>query len=353
MLYHITKKNQSTAPLELKPVPLSVLSNAEWKEKDLEDVLAKKIDYLIRGDQLMVIFQERQFQEEADILAVDDTGTLYIFELKRWQSDDSNLLQVIRYGQIFGQYKCDDLERQFRGYIGDSTASLREHHARHFEFDDGAALSPSDFNNKQKFIVVTAGVDIKTLEAIRYWQRNSLPISALTYHVYEFGGEFLIEFHSYSPEPDDYAALLANNYVVNTNVTYMKGVYKEMLSENKAASYYDRKNAVDGIKKGDRVFLYHTGVGVCAMGRAIDVPQEADYENAPGQEHFVRLKMEYKADPIVEPQKCVAAWEINKAVSGSYRFRQTTFGITTEMADEIERLLKEKHALNFTDTPSP
>lgn len=171
-----------------------------------------------------------------------------------------------------------------------------------------------------------------------------MPITALTYHVYEFDGHFFIEFHSYSPDPDDYAALLANNVVVNTNITYRKNAYKEMLAQDKAAAYYGRKTAVDGIQKGDRVFLYHTGVGVCAMGRAIDRFREADYGEDAGAEHYVKLDMQFKADPVLEPEKCVSAWEINKAVSGSYRFRQTAFSVTMEMADEIERLLKEKHA---------
>lgn len=343
MLYHINKNDDSNS-LELKPVNLSNLSEAGWKEKDLEDVLAKKIEYVIRSDQLMVIFQERQFQEEADILAIDEDGTLYIFELKRWQGDKSNLLQVIRYGQKFGQFKYQDLERLYQSYINDPSVSLRKSHAVLFDLEEGAILSPSDFNQKQRFIVVTAGVDLDTLEAIRYWQNNGLPIEALTYHVYEFGGEFVIEFHSYSPDPDDYASLLSNNFVVNTNVTYLKSAYQEMLSQEKAAAYYGRKNAVDGIKAGDRVFLYHTGVGVCAMGGAIDHPREADYGEDAGEEHFVRLEMKYKADPVTEKEKCVTASEINRAISGSYRFRQTAFGISSEMADEIESLLKEKHS---------
>jgi hypothetical protein len=348
MLYHITKKQENSDTASFDPVPLSKLAKAGWKEKDLENVLAKRIEYVVRGDQLMVIFQERRFQEEADILAVDEEGTLYIFELKRWAADQSNLLQVIRYGQIFGQYKYEELQELFRKYIHDTHASLREHHARHFEFDAGHALPLSDFNKRQQFVVVTAGVDIQTLEAIRYWRRHNLPISALTYHVYEYQGEFFIEFHSFSPDPDDYAALLTNNFVVNTNVTYRKEAYLDMLSEDKAAAYYSRKTAVDGIKTGDRVFLYHTGVGVCAMGRAKDHAQPKDYGGDPGEEHFVALKMEYKADPVHEPLKCVRASEINKAVSGSYRFRQTAFAITVEMAEEIERLLKEKHTKNST-----
>lgn len=163
MLYSIEKKTAQEEPA-MKPVPLSTLARAGWVEKDLENILAQRIDCVIRGDQLMVISQETRFQEEADILALDDKGTLYIFELKRWQGEQANLLQVIRYGQIFGQYRYTDLEDLFRKYIGEPTASLDEDHAQHFELAE--KLKRDSFNTTQRFVVVTAGVDIETLNHV-------------------------------------------------------------------------------------------------------------------------------------------------------------------------------------------
>ena len=43
------------------------------------------------------------------------------------------------------------------------------------------------------------------------------------------------------------------------------------------AAYYDRKNAVRRISKGSTVFLYHTGVGVIAKGKAPGGVQITDY----------------------------------------------------------------------------
>ena len=63
------------------------LSDAGLKEKDLENIIAKRIDELVRTEQLMVIMQERQRQEEPDIIGVDQQGVIYIFELKRWESE--------------------------------------------------------------------------------------------------------------------------------------------------------------------------------------------------------------------------------------------------------------------------
>ena len=84
----------------------------DLKEQDIENFLKSRLGEIVSEDQLMLIGQERKGQEEADLLALDKDGILYIFELKRWQSDQENILQVMRYGQIFGRYsnpKC--LER--------------------------------------------------------------------------------------------------------------------------------------------------------------------------------------------------------------------------------------------------
>jgi RecB family endonuclease NucS len=103
-------------------------------EKAIEDFFASRPYELLPEDQLMLIGQERQRQEEADLLALDRRGRLYIFELKRWQSNTENLLQVLRYGQIFGRYSYDqlqDLARRHQKLEGE----LRERHREHFELE--------------------------------------------------------------------------------------------------------------------------------------------------------------------------------------------------------------------------
>lgn len=339
MLYSLARGDSGKPAL--RSVALSSLAEAGWQEKDLENVLAQRIEVVLREDRLFVVAQERRWQEEADILALDETGVLHIFELKRSSSDESNLLQVMRYGQIFGQKGYDSLERRFRKYIGDPSVVMADRHQELFELDE--PLAKRAFNHDQRFVVVTAGVDLPTLRGIEYWREKKLPISALTYHVYKVGGEFLLEFHGFSPKSDDYVALLNDNYIVNTNRTYNKNVYRDMLAQEKASAYSGRKTAVDEIKKGDRVFLYHTGVGVIACGRATDRARACDYQGEEDVEHFVKLKLDVKVDPTQEPDKCVAAWEINEAVGMSHRFRQTCFSIDSEMADKIEELLRKKN----------
>lgn len=326
----------------LVPVALSTLKDADWTEKALEDVLARRIQDVLREDQLMVISQERAWKEEADILALDQEGVLFIFELKRVLADDSNLLQVIRYGQIFGQYGYDDLQTVFRRYRPDDRRELAEIHRQHFELEE--SLAKNKFNHDQRFIVVTAGVDMKTLDGIEYWKKKGLPIESITYHVYRHEDAFFLEFTSYAPDAADYSGLVSHDYIVNTNVTYLPEAYKEMLNGNKAAAYRERKSAVDGIQKGDRVFLYHTGVGIVAVGRAISSYQSCSFQGDAGEEHYIPLQMEMKVDPLAEPERCVSPSEINLALKANHRFRLTAFKVNKEMGDAIYALFKERQA---------
>ncbi len=338
MLYRLTKEAEGPA---VQPVVLSSLAAAGWTEKNLEDIMAARIELLLRETQLMVLAQERQWQEEADILALDEDATLYIFEIKRTQSDHSNLLQVIRYGQVFGQYSYENLDNLFRQYSRNPLASLATAHKSYFDLAE--ELCPARFNRKQKFVVVTAGIDLKTLDAIQYWRQNGLPIESITFHVYKHGDEFLLDLTSYSPTPDDYIGLISGDWVVNTCATYEKDAYQEMLTACKAAAYYDRKGAVDRIQKGDRVFLYHTGVGIIAGGRATKGVQVCDRGGNKDAEHYIPVQFDLQADPMKERHRCVFAWEINRALGTSHRFRGTAFSISKELADKAAELLRDKH----------
>jgi hypothetical protein len=54
-------------------------------------------------------------QEFRHCLTVDKSGNLSIFELKAWESFSENLLQILRYGLIYGAAKYAELDTWFKG----------------------------------------------------------------------------------------------------------------------------------------------------------------------------------------------------------------------------------------------
>ena len=133
-------------------------------ERDFQAILFDNIERFLPDEELLTIAQSRNWQEEPDILALDEEGRLFIFELKVWEARSENILQALRYGQKFGQYSYEKLNDLFTKF-NDQGRSLEEVHRRVFGIEP--SLQRERFNNKQVFVIVTNGLDFKTREAVR------------------------------------------------------------------------------------------------------------------------------------------------------------------------------------------
>ena len=292
------------------------LATIEWKEKDLEDYVTKHMQYLISED-LMPIFNERNFQEEPDIIAVDKIGNLYIFELKRWESNKENLLQVFRYGQNekFGRASYEQLNELYhKKYKVDET--LIEAHADWFDLEDSQKLDEYSFNNNQKFIILTNGIDFNTLECIKFWKNNGLDIEAMIYNIYVIGDKYYIEFSTYSP----YGVVPENGehsiYILNTNKRYDESCTEDMINNKKASAYGSRKERINKMKKKDKVYLYEKGVGIVARGIVKTGEVKTGYWGEDEGEKYVELEdfVSFREKPIkpkfkINQQLC---WSISE-----------------------------------------
>ena len=334
MFYQFDLKNPTSSP----HLPIHSAADLGLVEKHIEDFFATHLQDLIPENQLLLIGQERQYQEEADLLALDRHGKLYIFEIKRWQSSTENLLQVLRYGQKFGRYTYAELQDlAFRQQK--LQGSLRERHQLHFELT--APLSESSFNADQVFVLVTNGADRDTLEAIKYWNRKGVRIDNVTYKLYEIDGKPHIYFEVYNPEREVLIEEDHGTFIVNTNATYDSEAWRAMLSAPKAAAYYGRKHAVANIPKGSLVYLYHTGIGIIAKGKAIATFKKADFDGDKDEEFYVPLALEWKLDDPKTWDRAVKAWEINQKLNSGHCFRQTAFAISDDMAATIDTIWQQ------------
>lgn len=342
MLYYLDKSNRRA----LRPLRGTSLAALGWSEKDLENLVAEHIGRFVTESQLFVIAQEARGQAAPDIMALDAKGNLHIFELKRWEGNPEALLQVLRYGQTFGQYDYSELNAIFlrhrrRVGVPEALGDLQDEHCRHFELQN--PLARQDFNRDQHFVVMTNGLDRATRQAIAYWGRKKIDVRPLLYRVYETAGrDLLLEIDPYGPEVDACEDDASDGLVVvNTNSTYMPDAWRDMLRMSKASAFYERKSSLDGIVKGTPIALYHTGVGLIAIGRATSDPRDTSVGDDDGEERFVQCEFEVAVDPEKSPERAVKAWEINEHLQASHRFRQTVYTLPSEAIPFIRKRFAE------------
>lgn len=338
MLYELNSDN----PERSARVAIRSPEHFSIREEHIENFVRSRLSEIVSEEDLMLIGQERKWQEEADLLAIDKAGVLYIFELKRWRSNTENLLQVMRYGQIFGRYPYEDLQALARRQQK-LEGSLREAHQKHFDLRE--PIEESEFNLKQHFVLITNGIDEDTISAVDYWSGMGVKISCSPYRLYEINGNPYIQFDTFNPAGDVVVETNTQHFVVNTNRTWMENAWRDMLGARetgKAAAYYDRKWSICNISENSIVYLYHTGVGVIAKGKATGSFKKATYANDVDEEFYVPLEFEWAVDENDWDRHAIRAWEINSRLNSGHRFRQTVFTVSEEMARAIDELAEEK-----------
>lgn len=294
---------------------------------------------------MFTIFTERKFQEEPDIIALDKNGDLYIFELKRWSSNQENLLQVLRYGQKFGQYNYNRLSELYRKkYYNDDKnydiLQLKKDHSEYFNIDKKEEIREIDFNRKQHFILLVNGVDINTINAISYWKSNGLNIDSIIYFVYNIDGSYYIEFSPFSQMNSIYV-YDEHNYIINTNEKHDKNSTDDMIKNNKVSCYYPgwREN-IEYINKGDNIFLYKNGHGIVAYGIANGKLEKKAYDGFEDYEYYMKLNnfIDISDNPI-------SASKIKEIVGKNYVFMKTMFSINDDEKDNLLVELKSKKVI--------
>lgn len=336
MLYELNKSFNG-----YKKVKKTTLHDIGCTEKQLENLVSANIRDFIYTNDLFTIFTERQFQEEPDIIALDKNGDMYIFELKRWSSSQENLLQVLRYGQKFGQYNYDKLSELYRKkYYSDDNnynfLQLKIDHSEYFNIDKEHELREIDFNKKQNFILLVNGLDVDTINAIIYWKNNGIRIEAIIYFVYDIDNRYYIEFSPYSKYKEIYI-YDEHNYIINTNDRHDKFATDDMLKNKKVACYYPgwREN-IEYLNKGDNIFLYKNGSGIVGYGIATGNLEKKEYDGFDDYEYYMKL------DKFIDiSDNPLSASDIKNILGKNYVFMRTMFSITDDEKDILIEELKK------------
>jgi hypothetical protein len=313
--------------------PGSKLGQFGLDERGFQEILFNSLDRLLPEERLLLILQSRRWREDPDLLALDSSGRLYIFELKLWESREENLLQALRYGQLFGQYDYDQLADLYAA-ARPRAPELRVAHEAHF----GIELPLDEFNCDQVFVVMTNGLDVRTREAIRYWTERGLKVEPWIYRVYAGDDKksIIVELRPFEAEDDPYEDIASGYYIFNTNYGNDPADDADMLANHKAAAFYEPwKYKVERLQRGDTVFLYRNGTGIVAYGHATRMQRLPHYDN-PDEQYAMPLS----AWRVVDPPMTAA--DIKRLTSARYSFRGTMFSVDTKAGKALERALHKR-----------
>lgn len=322
-----------TTTKKIEKLHSKTLKNIDWLEKDLQELLFGNIEKIIEENDLFIIMQSREWQEEPDLMAIDNKGDLFIFELKAWESEDKNLLQVLRYGQIFGQNSYDELNSLYRKHFPENDTLIDSINEK-FELQ----LKENDINNKQHFVIITNGLDYKTREAILYWRSQGLDTRSWIYRIYEVESKILFEINTFEINENPYSDVEAGYYILNTNKNNSVDDHNDMLQNKKAAAYFDPwKRKIEKLKNGNVVFLYESSIGIVAYGYCSGKINKANYQ---GDEQYYNEEYFTKLNRFVKLENPITARKIKEITGVNYRFLSTIFSIDEDSAKTILKYIE-------------
>ena len=330
MLYKIDAHRELNKVENVNPSEIGLTEN------HIVELYANHLNSTASNDELMLIGKSGPLQEEADLFALDRDGVLYIFEFKRHKRESNNVLQLLRYGQIFGQYLYDDLEELINslGYI--QADSLQSAHRQYFNLPQ--ELDKSRFNHEQALVLITNSADVDAVSALEHWSNQGIKITCLPYRVYSINKQPYIQFDVRDARGYLMQDAETNIFIVNTCVRNMPDGWAYMIHNSRAAAWGDRAIGINRIKINSVVYLYYSGVGVIAKGRSISHPRHVDER----EECFIDLELEWSHEQEEWTDFAVPPWEINHDADAGSRFLPAVFSISERMSKVIDNLHEDR-----------
>lgn len=337
---------------ELEPMPFADFARHALREKHLEELLSRHLfGTLFEGTPLLPFHQERNYQPEGDIYALDRKGDVFVFELKRGTAEDAALAQLLRYAQGAGRWSYADLDRKYRAYPRKLTDGVDLAEAHRQAFDLAAPLRPEEFNRDQHMVVVGSAADAELVQAVDYWKGKGLSIDFCPYRVYQIGGQLYFEFfarpYDAHANPGD-----AKGVLFDTCRTHFPDALRHMVERRRVSAFGDRKDAVYSLGKGDTVFYSHVGVGLVAAAKVVGSQVKSDTYRACEERYwdvqfFEPVPAEFSSVKRSMPFQKVTEF------TGKKFFWARIQKVPYLSADEAGRLLAEVQKCLAGDAPQP
>jgi len=215
-MYKIKGKNAE----KVEEVTFSELG---MQENDIEEIARCNIDILCGEEESMLIVGRQVKNEKlgrSDLTAVDNEGSIVLIEIKRDIKDietrkEAFEFQAIRYAASYANIKSTDelVKKVFVPYIEKYSSEFELGELTSYELglrklneflDANDAVS--NFNKKQRIILVASDYDEQTLSAVAWLNYNGVDISCFRFIPYRINEEIFLEAEKILPltEYSDY-----------------------------------------------------------------------------------------------------------------------------------------------------
>lgn len=295
MLLRISSKGNNVIDKE----PLESLGKYE---KDLENWMANHLHLLLDGYELWTIHQERPAKREADIIALDNEGNTFIFELKRGEADHQAVGQLFDYWTTVAQMKYDELERIARRHYKRDDLELYWEHYKKFNLKK--RLGKTEFNQDSRLLVVAERANENLWNLISFLRgRFKIPIAFIKFDVYRLKGDELVLHFDTTDASELLDRITGEEEVMaeelyedqekyfwyNTNKEYLDppSLHQKVFKIGVVATYGPKifGEKLAQATKGDHVFAYANGEGIRAYGR---ITRKWNGKNVGAKEKTVR-----------------------------------------------------------------
>ena len=275
MLFELDEQSKGFKPV----TGMNIVDSLGQKEKDLEDYLKSIIGDLLFPEYL-VFGNERSRQSEADLFAVNSNGDLVVFELKvHGHYDRGKVYQALSYAQHFSFWRYAEMNNHFKKCFPRGKELINA-----FEEHFGYKIDMTEFNKRQKTIVISHSSSEDTGRISKYWKRTGVDIEEYFYRFYEVAGKKYFEL-------SNELVFQQNSYNcwINTCLRYIPKAYLDMVKGKKAATYGDRRGIIGSWMNKSYVFLYHNGYGIIAAGKGTATIKDCYNNILDEEEKSIRL----------------------------------------------------------------
>lgn len=169
--------------------PQRIAPTAIDYERRLEEVIQADCSIVSEPRKWLVIGRQVPTDHGGyiDLLAMDETGTVIVLELKRDKSDREVVSQVLDYASWVQDLEYEDIASVFAAYQGKwqggTTTSLQDAFKAFF----GVEI-PEDINSSHEMVIVATDLHPESERVVRYLQRNyAVPVNAVFFSIFMDG----------------------------------------------------------------------------------------------------------------------------------------------------------------------